>query len=45
MRTVLTTFETQEKKLRTQLETTAPKALPKAIGALTWVLLQSKACD
>jgi transposase len=45
MRTILTTLETQEKKLRSQLETTAPKALPKAIGALTWVLLQREVCD
>ena len=45
MRTMLTTLETQEKTLRKQLETTAPKALPKAIGALTWVLLLREVCD
>ena len=45
MRTILTTLEAQEKTLRTQLEATAPKNLPKAIGALTWVLLLREVCD
>ena len=45
MRMMLTTLETQEKTLRKQLETTAPKTLPKAIGALTWVLLLREVCD
>jgi transposase len=43
MRTILTTLEPQEKTLRSPLETTAPKNLPKAIGALTWVLRE--VCD
>jgi transposase len=45
LRTILTTLETQEQTLRKQLEATAPKNLPKAIGALTWVLLLREVCD
>jgi transposase len=39
MRTVLATVDTQEQARRRTLEASAPPALPKAIGALTWVLL------
>lgn len=35
----------QEKALRQRLEADAPKRLPKAIGALTWVLLTREICD
>jgi transposase len=45
MRTVLTTLDTQEQARRRTLEASAPKALPKAIGALTWVLLAREICD
>jgi transposase len=38
-------LDEQEKKLRQKLEATAPTALPKAIGALTWVTLQRELCD
>lgn len=39
MRRVILEADAQEKALRQRLEAAAPKALPKAIGALTWVLL------
>lgn len=39
MRTVLAAIDEQERALRQRLEASAPKDLPKAIGALTWVLL------
>jgi transposase len=39
MRTVLLEISAQEKARRKQLEATAPKDLPKAVGSLTWVLL------
>lgn len=39
MRTVLLSVDAQERTRRQQLEASAPKALPKAVGALTWVLL------
>jgi transposase len=45
MRTVLTTLDTQEKTRRAELEAAAPQRLPKAIGALTWVLLAREICD
>ncbi len=45
MRTVLSTIDTQEKTRRKTLEAAAPKALPCAIGALTWVLLAREICD
>ena len=44
MRTVLLTVDTQEKARRKTLEATAPKVLPKAVGALTWVLLALEIC-
>ena len=45
MRTVLATVDTQEKARRKTLEAAAPKVLPKAVGALTWVLLAREICD
>ncbi len=44
MRVVLTAVDTQEKARRKTLEDTAPKNLPKAVGALTWVLLDREIC-
>jgi transposase len=45
MRTMLEQLDAQEKSLRLKLEAEAPKRLPKAIGALTWVLLLREICD
>lgn len=45
MRLVLTTVDTQEKARRKKLESAAPKNLPKAVGALTWVLIAREICD
>lgn len=45
MRTILTVLDAQEKALRAQLEKSAPEKLPKAVGALTWVLLGREICD
>jgi len=45
IRTVITTVQNQEKVLRAQLEAAAPQSLPKAIGALTWVLLLREVCN
>jgi transposase len=45
MRLVLTTVDTQEKVRRKTLEAAAPKNLPKAVGALTWVLIAREICD
>jgi transposase len=45
MRTVLATLDAQEKARRQALEAAAPKNLPRAIGALTWVLLAREICD
>ena len=45
MRTVLTTVDTQEQARRKTLEAAAPKKLPKAVGALTWVLIALEICD
>lgn len=44
MRVVLLAVDEQEKARRKQLEATAPKDLPKAFGALTWVLLAREVC-
>ncbi len=38
-------LDQQEKALRVKLEAQAPRQLPKAIGALTWVLLAREICD
>ena len=45
MRTVLATVDTQERARRKALEAAAPKRLPTAVGALTWVLLAREICD
>jgi transposase len=45
MRQVITTLDEQERARRAALEAAAPKTLPKAIGALTWVLLLREICD
>jgi transposase len=45
MRTVLLVLDTQEKARRKALEAAAPKNLPRAVGALTWVLLAREICD
>jgi len=45
MRTLLASLDAQEHARRAELEAAAPKALPKAVGALTWVLLAREICD
>jgi len=45
MREILRRLDAQEKARRVELETQAPKKLPKAIGALTWVLLAREICN
>lgn len=45
MRSVLLLIDRQEKTRRKTLESAAPKNLPRAIGALTWVLLAREICD
>lgn len=45
MRAVLLPIDTAEKARRKILEAAAPKNLPKAVGALTWVLLALEICD
>lgn len=45
MREALLQLDRQEQTLRKKLEAEAPSALPKAIGALTWVLLLREVCD
>ena len=45
MRTILECLDTQERARRAELEAAAPKSLPKAVGALTWVLLAREICD
>jgi transposase len=45
MRTVLLSLETQEQARRAELTAAAPRQLPKAIGALTWVMLAREICD
>lgn len=45
MRTVLATVDAQEKARRKALEAAAPKVLPKAVGALTWVLIALEICN
>lgn len=44
-RAMILRLDEQEKTLRTKLEAQAPKQLPKAIGALTWVLLAREICN
>lgn len=45
LRTIITGLDTEEKAARERLEAAAPKALPKAVGALTWVQLAREICD
>jgi transposase len=45
MRAVLLVLDAQEQARRRALAAAAPKALPKAVGALTWVLLLREVCD
>jgi len=45
MRVILLHLEREELAQRKQLEACAPKALPKAVGALTWTLLNREVCD
>jgi transposase len=45
IRATILQLDEQEKALRKKLEAEAPKQLPKAIGALTWVLLLREICD
>lgn len=45
IRAVILQLDEQETALRTKLEAEAPKPLPKAIGALTWVLLLREVCN
>jgi transposase len=45
IRATILQLDQQEKSLRAQLEAEAPKQLPKAIGALTWVMLVREICD
>ena len=45
MRLVLATVDAQEKARRKALEAAAPKVLPKAFGALTWVLIALEICN
>jgi transposase len=45
MRAVLLPIDAQEKARCQALEASAPQHLPKAIGALTWVLLAREICD
>ena len=45
MRRTIQQLDEQEKALRAKLEAEAPQGLPKAVGALTWVLLLREICD
>jgi transposase len=45
MRGFILALDAEEKALRARLEAQAPQRLPKAIGALTWVLLLREICD
>jgi transposase len=45
MRDTILALDAQEKARRTELEKEAPKQLPKAMGALTWVLLAREICN
>lgn len=45
MRTQINSMDAAEKARRDELEAAAPESLPKAIGALTWVLLLREICD
>jgi transposase len=45
IRATILHLDGQEKALRAKIEADAPKQLPKALGALTWVLLAREICD
>jgi transposase len=45
IRATILQLDAQETALRATLEAAAPQRLPKAIGALTWVLLAREICD
>ncbi len=45
IRETILQLDQQEKALHAKLVETAPQPLPKAIGALTWVLLAREICD
>jgi len=45
MRKILEPLDTQERRRRESLEAAAPKSLPKAVGALTWILLAREICN
>ena len=45
MRAIILKLDSQEKDRRAELEAAAPAQLPKAVGALTWVMLTREICD
>lgn len=45
VREIILKLDSQEKARRAELEAAAPAQLPKAIGALTWVMLTREICD
>lgn len=45
VREIILRLDAQEKARRAELEKQAPKKLPKAIGALTWVILAREICQ
>jgi transposase len=45
MRQIVLLLDQQEQARRAELEAAAPKVLPKAVGALTWVLLLREVCQ
>jgi len=45
MRKILLELDAQERAVHTELEAAAPAQLPKAVGALTWVMLAREICD
>lgn len=44
-RKMVLALDAEERALHTRLEDSAPKQLPKAVGALTWVMLAREICD
>ena len=45
MRKILMSIDEEEKARKGQLEARAPDDLPKAVGKLSWVLLECEMCD
>lgn len=45
IRKMVLALDAEERALHTQLEACAPAQLPKAVGALTWVMLAREICD